>query len=115
MAKKLSPYAVDIIKTCSAFGLSLGLQLYIIGVLFGGWLDKRLGTAPLFQLLGILAAIFLSFFRLISDFKKANEAEDARNAERKPQYIKYEDFKDSDESEEEKAADTSSEDNTEEL
>ena len=89
MAKKLSPYGVDIIKTCMAFGITLGLQLYIIGVLFGGWLDQKLGTAPLFLMLGLLTAIFISFFRLIADFKKAVEAEEKRNAGKPKNYINY--------------------------
>jgi len=93
MAKKLSPFGIDMLKTCGAFGLTLGLQIYIIGVLAGGWLDKKLGTEPAFLLAGILIAVFISFYRLISDFKKALEQEERRDAERRAQnpvqYINY--------------------------
>ena len=50
------------------FGLTIGLAIYILGVLLGGFLDEKFVTQPLFTIIGTLLAIFASFYRLIHDF-----------------------------------------------
>jgi F0F1-type ATP synthase assembly protein I len=50
------------------FGLTIGLSIYILGVLFGGFLDEKFSTQPLFTIIGTLLAIAASFYRLIRDF-----------------------------------------------
>lgn len=52
-----------------SFGLAMGIAIYLL-YLGGSWLDARLGTTPLFMVLGILLAIVTVFKRLISDIKK---------------------------------------------
>ena len=67
--RKLSlPSAVDFIGKGVAFAGSLGLSIYLIGVLGGGWLDRCLGTEPVFMFVGILIAIFTSFYYLFRAF-----------------------------------------------
>lgn len=54
------------------FALSFGLTLIItIYLLYNGgkWLDKRLGTDPIFMILGILLAITTIFRQLIGEIK----------------------------------------------
>ncbi|MCR6545431.1 AtpZ/AtpI family protein [Dehalobacterium formicoaceticum] len=43
------------------FGITTALRIYLLGVLIGGWLDKKFDSSPWFMLLGVLLAIFLSF------------------------------------------------------
>lgn len=56
--------------------LTLGFQLaaaVVIFFLIGVWLDDRLGTSPLFTLLGLLlgsAGGFIKFFRSVSELEK---------------------------------------------
>jgi len=51
------------------FGLTLGLTIYILGMLIGVRLDEKLQTSPLFVILGTLIAIGASFYRLILEVK----------------------------------------------
>ena len=46
----------------------IGISVYILGFLLGAWLDDKLGTGPLFTIIGALIAIASSFYRLIHDF-----------------------------------------------
>jgi F0F1-type ATP synthase assembly protein I len=56
-----------------------GIQFAVALVLFiflGSWLDKRLGTSPLFILLGVLAGgggSFYSFYRKVVAAQKADD------------------------------------------
>jgi F0F1-type ATP synthase assembly protein I len=49
---------------CMSFGLTLLIEIYVIGVLLGGWLDARFHAAPLFTIGGVLAALIGSFYQL---------------------------------------------------
>lgn len=55
-----------------SFGLTMGITVYLL-YLGGSWLDGRLGTTPLFMVLGILLAIVTVFKQLLSDIKKLND------------------------------------------
>ena len=71
-------------QICATFGLSVGITIYIVGVLFGGWLDEKLHCAPLCTLIGVLVAIAACFARLICslselDKKSAPEKQDKEN------------------------------------
>ena len=55
-------------QICLSFGLTIGISVYILGFLLGAWLDDKLGTGPLFTIIGALIAIASSFYRLIHDF-----------------------------------------------
>jgi ATP synthase protein I len=66
--------------SASSVGLELGLSV-VFGILFGRWLDSRLGTTPWLMLvfLGLgLAAGFRSVLRAVGRADRAAEAE-ARN------------------------------------
>ncbi len=52
-------------QICATFGLSIGITIYILGVLIGGWLDQKFDSAPLCTIIGVLLAIFSCFARLI--------------------------------------------------
>ena len=49
---------------CVGFGVSLLLEAYVLGVLLGGWLDARFDAKPWFTLLGVMLALFGSFYQL---------------------------------------------------
>lgn len=49
---------------CLGFGATLFVEAYVLGVLLGGWLDQQFATKPLFTLLGVLLALFGSFYQL---------------------------------------------------
>jgi F0F1-type ATP synthase assembly protein I len=51
-----------------SFGLTLVITLYLL-YQGGKWLDKRLGTEPLFMILGILLAVATIFRQLIVETK----------------------------------------------
>ncbi len=55
-------------QICLSFGLTVGIAVYLLGFLFGAWLDDTWGTKPLFTIIGALIAIASSFYRLIHDF-----------------------------------------------
>lgn len=52
------------------FGLSIGLTIYILGILLGGYLDDRFASEPLYMIIGTVVAILASFYRLIHDLSK---------------------------------------------
>lgn len=60
--------------------LTLGLQLAAAVVIFlvvGVWVDGKLGTSPLFTLLGLLlgsAGGFIKFFRTVSQLEQKDRA-----------------------------------------
>jgi len=48
-------------------GMSSALELIVsvtVGVVLGGWLDRKLGTAPWCRILGIFLFMFVSLFHL---------------------------------------------------
>jgi len=61
------------VQVTTTFGVTTALRIYILGVLVGGWVDKKLDSSPWFMLLGILLAIFLSFKFLLEQLSKIQE------------------------------------------
>ena len=59
------------------FGLSIGLSIYILGVLLGGYLDERFALEPLFTIIGTVIAILACFYRLIVDFIRLDKNKQA--------------------------------------
>lgn len=51
-----------------SFGLTLAITIYLL-YNGGRWLDQRLGTEPLFMILGILLAVVTIFRQLIKESK----------------------------------------------
>ncbi|MBA3454326.1 MAG: AtpZ/AtpI family protein [Deltaproteobacteria bacterium] len=64
--------------SASSVGLELGISV-ILGLLFGWWLDKQLGTAPwmmlLFLVFGLIAG-FRGVMRAVGRAERAAEATD---------------------------------------
>ena len=58
--------SLNFLKITLTFGVGLALRIYILGVWGGGFLDNYFGTKPFITLIGILLAIFLSFYKLIT-------------------------------------------------
>ncbi len=57
-----------------SFGLTLAITLYIL-YQAGYWLDRRLGTSPVFMFLGVLLAVIVVFKRLVVDLLKEMDKE----------------------------------------
>lgn len=87
MIKKLSDAALQLIRVASTFGLTLGINIYLLAVLLGGWLDRQFNTAPLCRLLLLLVALASSFLFLyrqlvaMEQMEKQREDEDEREGE----------------------------------
>lgn len=68
------------VLSASSIGLELGLSV-VFGILFGRWLDGRLGTTPwlmlVFLMLGLVAG-FRSVMRAVRRADRAAEAEERR-------------------------------------
>ena len=62
-----------LVQEATIFGVSTGLRIYILGPLLGSWLDDRLATGSLFLLVGVLAAIVISFWRLLVALKRVDQ------------------------------------------
>ncbi len=63
------------LSVCVSFGLTIGILIYFLGVVLGGWLDLHFGTDSWFTIGGVLLAIFCSFFELIQALKALDKAE----------------------------------------
>jgi len=61
------------VQVATTFGITTALRIYILGVLLGGWLDKKFVTSPWFMLLGVLLAIFLSFRFLLEQLNRVQD------------------------------------------
>lgn len=61
------------VQVATTFGISTALRIYILGILGGGWLDRKFGTAPWFMLAGIVIAIFLSFKFLLDQLARVEK------------------------------------------
>lgn len=72
---KISPAGLQLIRIASTFGLTLGINIYLLSVLFGGWLDRQLGTAPIFRLILLLVALATSFLFLYRQIVAAEQLE----------------------------------------
>lgn len=68
----------------AGFGLTLFAEIYVLGILLGGWLDQRLGSKPLFTLAGVLLALFGSFYQLYRMLNAAEAAQRGRAQAKKP-------------------------------
>ena len=62
-----------LVQEATIFGVSTVLRIYILGPLLGSWLDDRLATGSLFLLVGVLAAIVISFWRLLVALKRVDQ------------------------------------------
>jgi len=51
-----------------SFGITMAITVYIL-YKGGQWLDAKLGTAPVFTMLGVLMGVAAVFKRLIADLK----------------------------------------------
>jgi uncharacterized protein YlxW (UPF0749 family) len=74
---------LDYINFALSFGLTLAITTYIL-YLGGSWLDKWLGTTPIFMMLGIILSIVTVFRQLINEVKDM-EKEKAEETVEKPQ------------------------------
>jgi ATP synthase protein I len=76
-AARTTKRAYDALSS-SSIGLELGISV-ILGLLFGWWLDKQLGTTPwmmlLFLVFGLIAG-FRGVMRAVSRAEKAAEADE---------------------------------------
>jgi|WetSurMetagenome_2_1015567.scaffolds.fasta_scaffold196468_2 F0F1-type ATP synthase assembly protein I len=61
-----------------SFGVTLGIFIYVLGFLIGAYCDEKLGTTPIFTIVGALLAIFTSFYRLFVDLKKMEEQDSTK-------------------------------------
>lgn len=68
-----------------SFGISMVLTI-LLGVYGGDWLDRRLGTSPVFLLLGIFLGIGAGFYNLWSELSKLIEVNKKRKLEEKKQH-----------------------------
>ena len=78
---KNRPYGFGFGKLPQAFDLALrwGLTLaltVLAGFFLGRWVDTKLGTTPLFLLIGIFWAVGGSFYSIILQVKKMQEKEE---------------------------------------
>lgn len=65
-AKKTPPLkAAQAIGVGLSFGVGLVAQIYLLGILLGGWLDEKWGSAPWCMLGGTVLAIFVAFRQLM--------------------------------------------------
>lgn len=61
-----------------SFGLSLAAEIYVIGIVVGGWLDSKLNSAPWCTIGGTLLAIAAAFWLLLRGLDFWREREDKR-------------------------------------
>lgn len=67
MKAKKSP-AFKYLNFATSFGITLVITIYVL-YQGGEWLDERLGTEPLFIIIGILLAVAAVFKRLLTEIK----------------------------------------------
>jgi F0F1-type ATP synthase assembly protein I len=65
-------------------GLGLQFVIAILGGLYAGqWLDRKLGSAPWFLLIGVFSGAGLSFYSMYHKLMKAQAREDAAKKARR--------------------------------
>ncbi|HEU4733104.1 MAG TPA: AtpZ/AtpI family protein [Kofleriaceae bacterium] len=64
--------------SASSVGLELGLAV-VIGVLFGMWLDGKLGTRPWLMLVFLILGLVAGFRNMLRAVARAEKAEDTRH------------------------------------
>ena len=52
------------LRIASTFGITLAMNIYLLSVLLGGWLDAKYDTSVLFRLIFLFIALISSFFYL---------------------------------------------------
>lgn len=76
MGFKKSP-AYKYINYGLSFGLTMVITLYLLSQ-GGKWLDNRLGTYPLFMIIGILLAIGAVFKQMITDLLREEKDDSSK-------------------------------------
>lgn len=82
--KRLRVWGVGGLPPAYDIGLRWGLTLAIavlLGFFIGRWLDMKLGTTPLFLLIGIFWGLGGSFYSLFLQVKKMQEEEEKKSKE----------------------------------
>lgn len=69
--KKDSPSLMNVWGLAGELGLIIATPV-VVFVLFGIWLDKRLGTMPLFIIIGIILAMVTSTIAIVKKIKNLN-------------------------------------------
>jgi F0F1-type ATP synthase assembly protein I len=74
MGKKKRSNGLKYLNFAVSFGLTLAITIYL---LFKGgmWLDQRLGTEPVFMMLGIFLAVATVFRQLIRELKNFEQSQ----------------------------------------
>lgn len=86
MAKKKSwMNYVRYLNLAFSFGVTMILAI-LLGFYGGDWVDRRLGTSPIFLLLGIFLGIGAGFYNLWSELSKLVEINQERKEEEKKKY-----------------------------
>ncbi len=75
MTKKIPQGVYTYIRIASSFGLTLGMNIYILSVLLGGWLDNKFSTEPLFRLILLFVSLAMSFLYLFKQIQLAADVE----------------------------------------
>ncbi len=73
------------INLAFSFGISMILTM-LLGIFGGDWLDRRLGTSPLFLLLGIFLSVGAGFYNLWSELSKLVEIDKHKKLEEEKQH-----------------------------
>ena len=65
----------------------VGIQFAVAVVMFlflGQWLDRRLGTGPIFLMLGVFVGAGAAFYSMYRKLMAEQDEEDAKSRDRKP-------------------------------
>ena len=73
---QLKNLRLSLVAVCASFGISLGLEIYVIGVLLGGWVDRRFGCGPSGMITGVCLALIIAFNHLFRSLRHLQRAED---------------------------------------
>lgn len=74
-----------------SFGITMILAI-LLGFYAGGWLDRQMGTSPLFLLFGIILGVVAGFYNLWSVLFKLIQESQVRKLEEEKQYEMLEDI-----------------------
>lgn len=64
-------------QVCLSLGINLSISIYLLGPLLGSFIDRKLGSAPLFLIIGVLLAIVICFYRLFWELRLLEKQEKA--------------------------------------
>lgn len=65
-----------------SFGLTMVAAVFL-GIYGGWWLDRRLGTFPVFMLLGVFLGVGVGFYNLWSELARLMEKESGKKSRQK--------------------------------